>query len=257
MKPCILAVVIATASAQSVSAQSLAKNVVAADGQVEVIYPSRPDACGDGQTFIGNILGPKQMYVDDGSSRTRWGTQPCIHGPARVAVTVIDGEVTRLRAFVGPAPSTRTGVRVVNATASEASTWLGDLVSRASARVASQAVVPLVLADGPEPWPLLLKVARDDNRPREVKRSAMLWLSSGVSHRLGIDDLAETDEDEMRKQAVFVLAQQRRSSESVPELIDLARNNTHPAVRRDALFWLSQTEDRRAVDLYAELLRIH
>lgn len=57
----------------------------------------------------------------------------------------------------------------------------------------------------------------------------------------------------MHTQAVFVLSQ-RAKSESVPELIDLARSAKHPSVRRSAIFWLGQTGDARAVDRYAELL---
>ena len=61
------------------------------------------------------------------------------------------------------------------------------------------------------------------------------------------------DDDEMREQAVFVLSQ-RRKTESVPELIDLAKNAKHPAARKAAIFWLGQSGDPRAVDVYAELL---
>ena len=112
-----------------------------------------------------------------------------------------------------------------------------------------------MLADGPEPWPLLIKVARDEHRPREVARSALQWLSIGVTQHLGLDDVNahDNDDDEMREQAVFVLSQ-RRKSESVPELIDLAKNAKHPAARKAAIFWLGQSGDPRAVDVYAELL---
>jgi hypothetical protein len=244
-------------AAPSLGAQGVAQRVVASDGLVEVVYPSRPSACGDGQSFIGNILGRHRMFVDDGgySGRSRWETQPCVRGPGRALVTVIAGEVTRIRTFVGPAPASRTDVRTITATAPEAASWLGDLVERGPSRVASQAVLPLVIAAGPEPWPLLIKVARSGNRPREVSRSALQWLSSGVTEHLGLDsdDSRESDEDQMREQAVFVLSQ-RPKSESVPELIDLAKNGRHPAARKAAIFWLSQSGDSRVVDVYAELL---
>jgi HEAT repeat protein len=115
--------------------------------------------------------------------------------------------------------------------------------------------MPLVLADAPDPWPLLLRIARDDERPRNVRSSALLWLSNAVTDHLGISrrDGRESDDDQVREQAVFVLSQRPRS-ESVPELIDIARVAKNPAARRAAIFWLGQTGDRRAADVFAELL---
>jgi HEAT repeat protein len=57
----------------------------------------------------------------------------------------------------------------------------------------------------------------------------------------------------VRSQAVFALSQ-RPKGESVPELIELARSAKHPSARRRAIFWLGQSGDRRAADVYAELL---
>jgi HEAT repeat protein len=102
---------------------------------------------------------------------------------------------------------------------------------------------------------LLLRIARDDSRPRDVRRSALTWLANGVNDHLGIaDSHDDSDEDEMRTQAVFVLSQ-RPKTESVPDLIELARGAKSPAARRSAIFWLGQTGDPRAVDVFAELLR--
>jgi hypothetical protein len=118
-------------------------------------------------------------------------------------------------------------------------------------------MLPLLTAAGAEPWPLLLRVARDDNRSRATRSSALLWLGNGVTEKLGLseDDDRESDEDELRQQAVFVLSQ-RPKSESVPELIDLAKHGKYPAVRRSAIFWLGQTGDPRAAETYAELLNL-
>jgi HEAT repeat protein len=52
---------------------------------------------------------------------------------------------------------------------------------------------------------------------------------------------------------VFALSQ-RPKSESVPDLIELARSATRPSARRAAIFWLGQTGDARAADVYADLL---
>jgi hypothetical protein len=132
---------------------------------------------------------------------------------------------------------------------------MGDLLTSGTPRIASQMILPLILADGPEPWALLLKVARDENRSRDLKRNVMLWLSNGVSDHLGLSDADDgaSDDDEMRKQAIYVLTQ-RPKTESVPQLIELARSAKHPSARKTAIYWLGQTDDARAVDVYAELL---
>lgn len=237
-------------------AQSLAQRVASAEGTVQVVYPSRPSACGDGRSYVGNVFGDSRYYSGNAtiSGRNNWYERACVHGPARALVTVISGEITRMRVFVGPVPAS--DIRTLDATAAEASAWLGDIVAHANQRVAEDAMLPLVLVDAPDPWPALMRVARDENRPRGVRSATLTWLSYGVTDKLGIsDEHADTDDDEIRKQAVFALSQRPRG-ESVPELIDVVKNAKNPAARRAAIFWLGQTGDMRAVDVYADLLKL-
>jgi hypothetical protein len=251
-----LTALLCLAAAGGASAQSLATRVRSVDGQVTIVYPSRATACGDGESFIGNLFGRSTYYSGNSSysGRGSWMNRPCIHGPARVTVIVTDGEITRMRAYVGPAPAAIAG-RTIQATTAEASSWLAEVISRGSARTASDAMLPLALVDSDDTWAFLLRVARDDDRPTGVRRTALTWLAMGVSDKLGLSDEPSDDADELRKQAVFVLSQ-RPKGEAIPELIDIARSSKHPAVRRDAIFWLGQTGDRRAADLYAELLSL-
>jgi hypothetical protein len=242
--------------AATAAAQSLPQRVTSTDGTVQVIYASRPSACGDGETFIGNVFGRSTYYSGNStlSGHGSWSTRPCVHGPARVVATVMGGEVTRLRPFVGPVPSS--DMRTLNVLPGEAVSWLGGIIERSSSKLASEAMLPLVLADADDPWPFLLRIARSDSRSTAIRRSALLWLSTGVTEKLGIaDEGDDTDEDEVRKQVVFALSQGRKS-ESVPELIDLARTSKNPAARRSAIFWLGQTGDPRAADVYADLLKL-
>jgi hypothetical protein len=245
------------APALSLGAQSVGERVTSSDGVVQVIYPSRPSACGDGETMISNVLGRSNYFSGNNqfSGHGSWQNRPCVHGPARVVATVVGREVTRLRANVGPIPVALADTRTITLSAADAATWLGDIASRSTGRVASEAFLPLIIADAPDPWPLLLRIARDDNRPRDVRRAALTWLANGVTDHLGIaDSHDDSEEDEMRTQAVFVLSQ-RPKGESVPELIELARSAKHASARRSAIFWLGQTGDPRAVDVFAELLR--
>ena len=58
----------------------------------------------------------------------------------------------------------------------------------------------------------------------------------------------------MKKKAVFALSQFPKD-EGVPLLIRVARTNTNPAVRKQAMFWLAQSKDQRAIDFFAEVLK--
>jgi hypothetical protein len=243
-------------AASVAGAQSLSQRVTSSDGVVQVVFPARAGVCGDGIAYIGNVFGQSSYYSGNSvyGGHGSWERRPCEHGPVRVAATVMSGEVTRIRPYVGPLP--RVEGRLLEAGAAEATAWLNELVSRAPIRLAEEAMFPLVIADGAEPWPFLLRVARDENRPLQVRRSALHWLGTGVADKLGLsNDDADTEDDEMRKQAVFVLSQ-RPKSESVPELMSLARSAKYPSVRRQAIFWLGQTGDMRAADTFAELLKL-
>ena len=55
-------------------------------------------------------------------------------------------------------------------------------------------------------------------------------------------------------QAVFALSQLPRDR-GVPLLIGVARTHVNPRVRKQAIFWLGQSEDPRALALIEELIR--
>jgi hypothetical protein len=252
-----LAILVAAAASTPAGAQTIAQRLSTADRPVQVVYPSRQTACGDGRNYIGHVFEDGYYFGTDDNSMYRgsdWSRGPCVHGPARVVATVIGGEVTRLRVYVGPVPPVSSDVETINASAADAVTWLTSLVTGDNARVAASAVLPLIVADAPDPWPLLLRVARDNSRGMSVRRDALMWLGNGAIAHLGIEQKRDdTPDDEMRTQAVFALSQRPRS-ESVPTLMDLAKSAKYPSAKRSAIFWLGQTGDPRAADVFAELL---
>lgn len=254
MRDSLLALMATALCAEPCVAQTLAQRIRATDGRVEIVYPSRPGACGDGRSYIGHVFSHTVSGTGIYDGNSGWPERPCLPGPVRLEATVFDGELTRLRAYVGPVPSEIASERRIDVSAGEAATWLGQLVSSGSTRVAGEAVFPLVLADAPDPWPLLLQVARDEERPRALRTDALFWLGNGVIEHLQLDErAAETADDEMRSQAIFVLSQRPRT-ESVPQLVEIAKTNKHASARRAAIFWLGQTGDPRAADTFAELL---
>ena len=257
MRRLAMAVSITGVFAAPLGAQPLSQRILRSEGTVEVIYPSKSTVCGDGRGMIGHLFGQSMFYSGDNTTfqgRGSWSSRLCEPGPAHAVATVISGQITRIRAFVGPRPSDARGVTTIDASAADASAWLADVVSRDDSRVASDAMLPLLLADAPEPWPLFLRVARDSSRSRGVRRAALDWLGRGVNARLGIAEAEDdTPDDEVRSQAVFALSQ-RPKAESVPDLVEIARSAKHPSARRAAIFWLGQTGDSRAADLFADLL---
>jgi HEAT repeat protein len=82
-----------------------------------------------------------------------------------------------------------------------------------------------------------------------------LGRAAGDAATRGLSDIVvDNDVDrEVREQAVFALSQRPRD-EGVPALIAIARNNKDPEIRKKAMFWLGQSGDPRALDLFEEIL---
>jgi HEAT repeat protein len=60
-------------------------------------------------------------------------------------------------------------------------------------------------------------------------------------------------ETEVKKKAVFALSQLPKD-EGVPMLIQVARTNKNGEVRKQAMFWLGQSKDPRAVRFFEDIL---
>jgi HEAT repeat protein len=69
-----------------------------------------------------------------------------------------------------------------------------------------------------------------------------------------ITEAIERDPDtEVKKKAVFAVSQMP-DSEGVPVLIQVVKNNRNPVVRKEAMFWLGQSHDPRALEFIASIL---
>jgi HEAT repeat protein len=108
-------------------------------------------------------------------------------------------------------------------------------------------------SDVPEATLTLVETARQD-KDRDVRGQALFWLAqkAGRQAAQAITQAIENDPDtEVKKKAVFALSEM----DGVPLLIQVARTNRNPAVREQAFFWLGQSEDPKALDFLAEVLR--
>jgi hypothetical protein len=203
-------------------------------------------------------FGGQNRIADGGNLNGRSGDAdwpPCVEGPVRVLVFVNGREITRMRTFAGPrrqlreASTSDLGIIPVN----EAADFLSRTIERSQGRGASDAVLPLILADSIDPWPTLLRLARDERSSRATRGSVNFWLARGAAAKLGVTDREDGADDDVRASAVFALSQQSKDV-SVPRLIEFVRTSRHPGVRAQALFWLGQSNDQRALDLFDEIL---
>jgi HEAT repeat protein len=195
------------------------------------------------------------------SSYTR--NAPCDFGPVQIQLTLRDGAVDRVDTWVGRLQR-KTDARDLGAVSSpEAARYLLDVARTAMSKsTSSNAIMGAVLADSATVWPSLLAIARDGNgRSRASRDDAVFWLSqfaaaklNGHPNELFLDNDKDTGEDDLKGQAVFVLSQLPNGSGN-DELFNVARHNKDPRVRSKALFWLGQSRDPRALDLFEEILR--
>lgn len=254
-------VLAAAAPAAPAWAQSLEQRIATAgDGSVQLRFASRPGVCGDGRGSIGT---GEDTFVRQYSSGSSYGEarEWCVPGPVRLLLTVREGAVSDARLFVGGNDSSA-GVHDLGlVSATQAVSYLLALAPDAPGRVGESAVLAAVLADSVTPWPALFPIARDEAVPRRTRESARFWLSraaaAAASHRpiFAEHEGEESSDDEVRGAAIFALSQQPRE-EGVPALIRVARSSARPALRGKALFWLGQSGDPRALDLFAELLNV-
>jgi HEAT repeats len=255
------AVVVLTATtATAVNAQAIARAVSQVrDGKVRVSFAARPEVCGWGNgisrggnnslSWSRNDYSPDVVYDDE-----------CTHTPVRLVLGVEDGKIRKVRTYVGGRWRNEETAAVVDAgtvSVKEATDYLLNLAATDEGSAGRDAIVAATLADSVMVWPRLLRIARDDNRPRQTKQQALFWIGQAAADKVSPPEMRDkrrgSDEEEIKKQAVFALSQ-RRKDESVPALIRVARENRDPEVRKSALFWLGQTGDSRAISLFEEIL---
>lgn len=229
------------------------------DGQLRFSVSLRPGVCGQGQNIwrTGKGEGRGVWLGEKGQEDLEYDIE-CESGPGRVIVDKAEGRVQDVRFYVGGRWRTRANVTDLgHLAAHDAERLLMHYVRSGDRRAAEHAMWPLTVIDSIQPWPELLRVARDDNRPSQVRKQAVFWLGQVAGERAtaGLNELvgdAALDRD-VREQAIFALSQQPRD-QGVPALIAVVRTNKDPELRRKALFWLGQSGDPRAVTLIEELL---
>jgi hypothetical protein len=245
------AALLAALGSTAADAQSIARRVAEVrDGTVRLSFASRPDVCGNGRSNISTRSG--QRY---GKFSGEWEDE-CEHGPVRLAIDVADRQVIAIRAYVGGrwrgGDATDLGMVGVR---DAVDFLLGDIV-RAGGKAAQNAIFPATIADSVTVWPRLLTIARDDDIERGARTQAVFWIGQAAGEKAaeGLREVVgESKLDrEVRMSAVFALSQHREGG--VPALIDIAKTSKDAEVRKQAIFWLGQSKDKRALDYFEKVL---
>jgi HEAT repeat protein len=100
----------------------------------------------------------------------------------------------------------------------------------------------------------LLTVAKDPSQGIEMRKQALFWAGqAGVS----IGELTRlydgVTDREMREQLIFVYSQ-RDEPEALKQLIEIAKKDASPELRKRALFWLGQSDDSLAVKALQDII---
>lgn len=228
-----------------VAAQPLAQQVSAVGtGTVRMSYAARAGVCGDGRNYRMS------------TRHSEWRSD-CDPGPVRVVLEIRDRRVAEVRTYIGGRwgdPGGATDLGMVSAPA--AARYLLDLAERQDG-IKGDLIGAAVMADSAESTGALFRIARATDRPRAVRTSAIFWLGQEAGEMVtrGLADLAgdASQEREIRKQVVFALSQ-LSDGRGVPALLGVARTDRDPAIRKQAMFWLGQSDDPRALALFEEVL---
>jgi HEAT repeat protein len=223
-------------------------------------FATKPGICGTGSSIMRSNSRGRMTWGDN------WNRSPdiewdidCTYGPARVVLDRRDGELEDLRWYVGgrwrPAGSDVVDLGMVPAR--EAADYLISIAQSEKGSMGEKAIFPATLADSAEIWPSLLKIARNADLPRNTRTQSVFWLGQAAGDaataNLNSIVLDNSVDREVRETAVFALSQRPRE-EGIPALIAVARTNKDPEIRKKALFWLGQSHDPRAIDLFEEIL---
>jgi hypothetical protein len=243
--------VVALSGAATPAAGQLSERVGAEEGWVRFGYAARPDVevCDQG-IRVGDS---HMMWRSNGRGERATG---CRYGFVEVDVRVRDGRVTEVELV--RRDRRRSVADLGEVDPGEASAWLFGLArGDATSDAAEDAILPATLADVGDTWPELVDIARDRGLDRGVRKNALFWLGQEAAEAV-TDDLSDVAMDEsedqgVRNAAIFALSQ-RDDDASVPVLMDIARTGDEAETRKQAMFWLAQSDDPRVIRFFEDIL---
>ncbi|HJR36582.1 MAG TPA: HEAT repeat domain-containing protein [Gemmatimonadales bacterium] len=110
--------------------------------------------------------------------------------------------------------------------------------------------------EGRESQRWLLQVAGDVNENIELRKKALFWVGQSDIPATELFTLYDKMPSwEMKKQLIFVYSQ-RDERAAVDKLFEIARTETDVKLRKDAIFWLGQSDDPRVPGFMERLLEV-
>lgn len=142
-------------------------------------------------------------------------------------------------------------------TSTDAVSFLRDVYARSSDDTNFRTRVLSIIASRKtdDAREFLTTVAQDQRENVDVRRSALSYLGNAgaTAQQVGAIYDRNTNDSEIRKSAIGVLASLRDGA-GTDKLLDVARNEKNPELRRQAVSYLSRTKDPRALQLLQEII---
>jgi HEAT repeat protein len=133
-------------------------------------------------------------------------------------------------------------------------TWLQRLYPSLSEKLRSDVFLAMSRSDSPRASGWLSDVITNDGESEHTREQALFWLGQGRGSTVDLVRLyARLDRPALRRHFTFVLSQ-RHDDKAVDKLIDIADHDPDRDVRRQALFWLGQSRDPRALAYLRDLV---
>lgn len=131
------------------------------------------------------------------------------------------------------------------------------LASEGNPDVRERVVLALSESKDPDAMPLVINAARSD-RDARVRGQALIWLAqratAQVSRGAIQNAIANDPELSVKERAINALSQMP-DGEGIPTLIEVAKSNKDPNLRKRAMQQLGQSRDPRALDFFAQVLK--
>lgn len=131
------------------------------------------------------------------------------------------------------------------------------LASDPSDKVHEQVIFDLSQSKDAAGMKAVIDAARSDKSPR-IRERALFWLAQKAGDKQAaevISNAARNDSDRAVKESAVFALRQLPPDRGIPLLIDLAKANSDPGVRKKAMFWLGQSNDARALEFIANVLK--
>lgn len=108
----------------------------------------------------------------------------------------------------------------------------------------------------PENAAWMLGVAKNPRISAELRKSALFWAGQAGASARDLGEIYDNsgNDRELRGQVIFTLSQRRNDTVAVDKLLDIARKEQDPELRKQALFWLGQSRDPRAAAILEEII---